>query len=149
MKQKGIYHYFVEGGNYQIMIAESSQDVRLKGTVSLSKYYFDDDGYTNEVLATSNNFDKIVKKFAKTDAKKRYMANGKGAPFGLKLFLAILLAIYANAVVAIFILGGINRNVESVFILALLAVDVLINILLLLVFTFSFVSSFSHIIFTF
>lgn len=124
--------YCVEGGNYQIILAESSNEVRIKGTVTLARYVYNEEVFVNTVEETSNDFDSVMKKFAQTESKKEYMAKGKGAPFGLKLALAISLATYFNIVILVFLIGGIDNDTGLPLMVVLFLLFVAINLFAIL-----------------
>lgn len=120
--------YVVEGGQYQVIIAENAQEVKVKGTLTLARYIYDDDGFTSVVVDSSNDLDTLMQKFAKTESKKEYLANGKGVPFGLKITLSILLAVYFNAIIAILLFGSLNISANPILLGVLVLLFILVNL---------------------
>ena len=120
--------YVIEGGEYQLVLKENAVEEKLKGTVSLARFIYDEDSFTNSVEENSNDFDSIMERFVQTEAKKEHIAKGKGAPFGLKLALAILVAVYFNAVLAILLLGSLGNSFKIGLAVILLLLFVLNNL---------------------
>ena len=90
--------YEIEGGDYEIIIAENYDSDKLSGTVTLRRHVYKD-VFTNEVVETSDGADI---EFTGDKEKNQYVKARKKLSFGVKLFIALMLGLYYNGLIAAF-----------------------------------------------
>lgn len=90
--------YVIEGGDYKISVAEDYDGDKLSGTLTLAGYVYKTT-YENEVVESTGIGEVIF-----TDDKQRneILKARKKLSFGVKLFLALMLGVYYNAVICVF-----------------------------------------------
>lgn len=98
--------FVVQGGAYEIYLGEHAENMKLQGEVMLAPYVFDDERITNEVLDRPSD-GRAIDKFGDTADKRAFYARKRGTSLGLRLTLALLLAVYADAVAAFLIIKGV------------------------------------------
>lgn len=116
--------YFVEGGLYTVSVGESADTDTLSGMLLL-KNYERKATFASEVVETSD--DGRALDFTERDLPNDVKETRKRLPFGLKLGLAIMLAVYVDAVLALFAFGNVIADKNFVFYLVLAAVAVIVN----------------------
>lgn len=94
-EKSGLYR--IEGGEYTVSVGENFDDIRLAGTVTLSEFVFKD-GFENEIVETVSGGTDI--KFDVNQEPPEVRKAKKKLPFGLKLFVALLLFAYYEGVMA-------------------------------------------------
>ena len=94
-EKSGLYR--IEGGEYTVSVGENFDDIRLAGTVTLSEFVFND-GFENEIVETVSGGTDI--KFDVNQEPPEVRKAKKKLPFGLKLFVALLLFAYYEGVMA-------------------------------------------------
>ncbi|MDE5896753.1 MAG: fibronectin type III-like domain-contianing protein, partial [Clostridia bacterium] len=102
--------YRIEGGNYDIFVGDDVNTVRLKGELTLAGHVYRDDVYKNEPLPQTDPVG-----FTDTPLEKRIRREKKKLSFGVKLFLAIVLALYYDAVGAVLMFTNVVADKETVF----------------------------------
>lgn len=96
-KDTGLYR--IEGGEYTVIIGENYFADKLSGTIKLSEYVFKD-FYKGEVVESVKNGDGTTVKFDVNQEPPEVRKAKKQLSFGLKLFVAILLALYYEGAMA-------------------------------------------------
>ena len=86
-------NYRVEGGDYRIYLADDVAMVRLQGELKLAKHVYRDEVYRQETVRT----DGLVG-FTDSPAEIKIRREKKKLSFGVKLFLALVLTLYYDAV---------------------------------------------------
>ena len=116
--------YRTEGGEYKLFISECATADKLTGTVKIAA----DDGsrFTNTISETTADGKKVA--FTETKGLKEK----QGMSFGMKLFLAISLFVYYNAVMAILLFADfVPVSRTTVFYAAIGAATGVIDILII------------------
>lgn len=90
--------YVIEGGEYEIAISEDYATDKLVGTITLADYAYRDE-YKNELVETSDGTDLA---FPSEKKKRAALKSRNNLSFGVKLFLAIVIGLYYNALIAVF-----------------------------------------------
>ncbi|MDE6505596.1 MAG: glycoside hydrolase family 3 C-terminal domain-containing protein [Clostridia bacterium] len=88
--------YRIEGGDYSVYAGENIDDERLTGVITLSPYVFKDAPATQTECANGET------EFSPLQEPEEVSKAKKQLSFGLKLALALILAIYYNAMLAVF-----------------------------------------------
>ena len=111
--------YVIEGGDYEIFISENYDTDRLTGTVKLGGYVYKDI-FENEVLETSEGGDI---EFSGDKEKKAAIKSKTKLSFGVKLFIALMLGVYYNALIGVFAFTPIivNKTMLVYIVLGVLA----------------------------
>lgn len=94
-EKSGLYR--IEGGEYTVSVGENFDDIRLAGTVTLSEFVFKD-GFKNEIVETVTDGSNV--KFDVNQEPPEVRKAKKKLPFGLKLFVALLLFAYYEGIMA-------------------------------------------------
>ncbi len=101
--------YRVEGGNYAIYAGENSADERLGGTITLSSHVFRDNP------APQTESEKGDTEFSPLQEPEEVSKAKKQLSFGLKLALALILALYYNGMLAVFAFTNIVPYKDVLF----------------------------------
>ncbi|MDE6667121.1 MAG: glycoside hydrolase family 3 C-terminal domain-containing protein [Clostridia bacterium] len=91
--------YRIEGGEYTVKISENYFDDRLVGSIKLSEYVFKEH-YKGELVESVSSSDGTKVKFDVNQEPPEVRKAKKQLPFGLKLFVAILITLYYEGVMA-------------------------------------------------
>lgn len=91
--------YRIEGGEYRVFVSENYFNDKLTGTVTLTEFVFKD-SFSNEVAQTASGEDVGKIKFDETQEPPEVKKAKKQLSFGVKLFVALLLFVYYNGVLA-------------------------------------------------
>lgn len=94
--------YCIDGGEYEIFVCENYLVEKLQGTIALSDYA-EPDKAKSEVVKQYAQYEEVAFSPNKKDGGE--FKEKKGISFGIKLFLAIVLALYSYGVLAVFALG--------------------------------------------
>ncbi len=111
-EEKGLYR--IEGGEYSLTVSENYYDDKLTGTVTLSEFVFKDD-YKGEVIEAVQNSDGKTIKFDPTQEPPEVRKAKKQLSFGLKLFVAILLSVYYEGIMAALAFTDIVAEKDLIF----------------------------------
>lgn len=106
--------YRIEGGEYTVKISENCFDDKLVGTVTLSEYVFKDN-YKGEIVESVKNGDGTTVKFDVNQEPPEVRKAKKQLPFGLKLFIAIMVALYYEGIMAAFAFTDIVSDKDLIF----------------------------------
>lgn len=120
--------YAIEGGDYEIYISDNYDSDRLSGTVTLRGYVYKDT-FENELVESSNGTD--IQFTGDRERAARERASRK-LSFGVKLFIAIMLGVYYNALVAVFAFTPIISDKTALFYIVLGAVAGIFDIILVI-----------------
>ncbi len=96
-EETGLYR--TEGGEYTVTVAENYFDDKLTGTVTVSEYVFKQ-RFSGEVIESVKNGDGASVKFDVNQEPPEVRKAKKQLSFGLKLFVAILLFLYYEGIMA-------------------------------------------------
>ena len=107
--------FFIKGGEYQLELAESAVETKLKGVVKLAKYYFDDAGFENIVVDTSNDFEHAFSEFVDSADRRGFHKDRRGLPYGLKMLLTIIMMAYFLIISGLFLLTDIADADKPIF----------------------------------
>lgn len=118
--------YFVEGGEYTVSIFDGPDDIRLSGTVTLERTT-EARVFGNEVIASSERGDEV-------EFTIDSLSEGRGGKMRslsptLKIFLAVILAVYVDAVLCVFLFSSIIVNKTWVLYASLIGIAVVANAL--------------------
>ncbi|MCH5149009.1 MAG: glycoside hydrolase family 3 C-terminal domain-containing protein [Clostridiales bacterium] len=120
--------YVIEGGDYEIYISDNYDSDKLSGTVTLRGYVYKDT-FENELVETSHGTD--IKFTGDRERAEREKASKK-LSFGVKLFIAIMLGVYYNALIAVFAFTPIIADKTPLLYIVLGAVAGIFDIILLI-----------------
>lgn len=124
--------YAIEGGDYEIIIAENYDSDKLSGTVTLAGHIYKDI-FENELVESSSGADIA---FTGDKEKNEYIKARKKLSFGVKLFLALMLGVYYNVLIGVFAFTPIiDKNLFVYIILGVLAVifDIILIIYIIVI----------------
>lgn len=124
--QKG---YHIEGGLYTVTIGDTAEEEKLSG-ILLLKDYEDKHKFDNTVVQSSD--DGRVVEFSESNLPASVKSARKRLPFALKLVLAIMLAVYADAVLILFAVGNIVADKDVVFYAVIGVVALVVNALVII-----------------
>ncbi|MBD5584032.1 MAG: hypothetical protein HDQ88_03045 [Clostridia bacterium] len=124
-ESKGLYG--IEGGEYRIFISENYSDDKLTGSVTLSHYEFKD-VFENQVTESVAKDGGEVK-FDETQEPPEARKAKKQLSFGLKLFVAILVAIYYNGVLAVLAFTDVVSVKDTLFYIIIGVIALILNAL--------------------
>ena len=116
--------YKVEGGLYTISIGETADEDKLSG-VLLLKDYEEKHSFKSSVVETSD--DGRALDFTERNLPSDVKETRKKLPFGLKVALAVMLAVYVDAVLALFAFSKVIANKDFVFYLIIIAAALIVN----------------------
>ncbi len=114
--QSGLYR--IEGGEYTVKISENYFDDRLVGSITLASYVFKDE-YKGEIVQSVQNSDGTAVKFDVNQEPPEVRKAKKQLSFGVKLFVAILIAIYYEGVMAVLAFTDIVWDKDLIFYLVI------------------------------
>lgn len=98
--------YRNEGGEYTVRIYDGSPNGVLDGELTLAPYVYDDEKERSARKSEYADGERAVKEFASPNEKAFYTRRKFGG-FGLKLALALMLAVYCDAATILLIVGGL------------------------------------------
>lgn len=104
--------YSVEGGEYIITVGDNAFDERLTGSITLSEYIFKDD-HSEEVVEKIEKGDASHVRFG--DEPQDVKKAKRDISFGVKLFVAILLCVYCEGVLATLAFTQVVSEKDIVF----------------------------------
>ncbi len=103
----------VEGGTYHIYLADNADDVRLTGTLNLEGYTYDKtEVYGNE---SPERLDGVPVGFTVTGEEQAIRNAKKEFSFGFRLFLALTLMLYYDAMGGVLLLTNLIGNKNLIF----------------------------------
>ncbi|MCM1437710.1 MAG: glycoside hydrolase family 3 C-terminal domain-containing protein [Roseburia sp.] len=116
--------YYVEGGLYTVSVGETDGTDKLSGIMMLKDY---DEKYTfkNAVVETSSDVKAVD--FSEPNLPPDVKAARKKLPFALRITLAIVLALYVDAIIIFFAVGNAISNKDLVFYIIIAAVALVVN----------------------
>lgn len=103
----------VEGGEYVLTVGENFFDERLTGKITLSEYVFKE-GFSGEVVEKIAKGDASAVRFA-SDGPTEVKKAKREISFGVKLFVAILLTVYCEGVLATLMFTDIVSGKNTLF----------------------------------
>lgn len=116
--------YFVEGGQYFVSVFDGPDDLRLSGTVTLDRTT-EARSFGNEVVASSEKGDEV--EFTIDSLSQGWGDKRRALPFTLKIFLAVILAVYVDVVLCVFLFSNIIANKTWVLYAALIGIAAVVN----------------------
>ncbi|MCM1545792.1 MAG: glycoside hydrolase family 3 C-terminal domain-containing protein [Clostridiales bacterium] len=116
--------YFVEGGLYTVSIGDSETTDKLSGILML-KEYDEKRKFRNAVVETSTDGTPVD--FTESDLPADVKAARKKLPVALRIAIAIVLALYVDAVLVFFVLGNAVANKDIIFYAVIGAVALVVN----------------------
>ena len=119
--------YEIEGGYYEIIISENYDSDELTGTITLGGHVYKET-FENEVIETSDGADI---EFTRNVDKNAYAKARKKLSFSVKLFLALVLGLYYNGVIAVFAFTPVIVNKGPVLYGVLGAIAAVLNAILI------------------
>ncbi|MDE6373208.1 MAG: glycoside hydrolase family 3 C-terminal domain-containing protein, partial [Clostridia bacterium] len=120
--------YFVEGGLYTLTVGETPTDEKLSG-ILLLKDYEERSAFKNEVEVSADDGRPVD--FSESGLPASVKAARKKLPFGLKLALALMVALYVDAVLLLFALGNIVAQKDLVFYVVIGVIALVVNTLVI------------------
>lgn len=121
-------YYEIVGGDYEIIISENYDSNKLSGGVTLRGYVYKD-LFENKVIETSNGSDILFT--GDREKKERERAQNK-LSFGVKLFIALMLGVYYNALIAVFAFTPLISDKTLLLYIILGAIAGIFDIILLI-----------------
>lgn len=118
--------YFVEGGLYTVSVGENETTDTLSGILMLKKYD-ENRSFKNAVVETSTDGKPVD--FTERNLPSDVKAARKKLPVALRIALAVILALYVDAVLVFFALGDAISNKDIIFYAIIAAVAVVVNVL--------------------
>ena len=116
--------YFVEGGLYTVSVGDSETTDKLSGILML-KEYDEKRTFKNAVVETSTDGKPVD--FTESNLPPDVKAARKKLPVALHIALAIVLALYVDAVLVFFVVGNAVSNKDVVFYAVIGAVALVVN----------------------
>lgn len=116
--------YFVEGGLYTVSVGDSETTDKLSGILML-KEYDEKRKFKNAVVETST--DGRAVDFSESGLPSDVKAARKKLPVALRISLAVMLALYVDAILAFFVLGDAITTKGTVFYAVIVAVALVVN----------------------
>lgn len=117
----------VEGGTYRILLGDNSDDIRLTGTLNLEGYTYDKtEVYGNEPV---ENRDGVPFGFTVSGEEQAIRNAKKEFSFGFRLFLALTLMIYFDAVGALLAFTNFVSDKNLIFYIVLGVVLLILNVI--------------------
>ena len=120
--------YFVEGGLYTIYIGEKIEDDDFSGILLLKKSQEKKD-FESRVVDSYDDGSAV--EFSESNLPSDVKNARKKLPFALKITLALILAIYIDAVLALFIFGDVIGSKDTLFYAICGAVAAIANALII------------------
>ncbi len=118
--------YFVEGGLYTVSIGDSETTDKLSGILML-KEYDEKHKFKNAVVETSTDGKTVD--FTESDLPSDVKAARRKLPVTLRIALAIVLALYVDAVLVFFAVGNAISNKDVIFYAIIAVVALVVNVL--------------------
>lgn len=116
--------YFVEGGLYTVSIGESDTTDKLSGILML-KEYDEKRKFKNAVVETSTDGKTVD--FTESNLPADVKAARRKLPVALRMALAVMLALYVDAVLLFFALGDAIAKKDMLFYGIIIGVAVIVN----------------------
>ena len=120
--------YYVESGMYTVTIGENDKEELLSGALLL-KDYSEKNSFKSRVVETSTDGHPV--NFSETNLPPEVASARKKLPFALKMTLALLLAVYVDAILILFGVGNIISQKGIVFYIIIGVVGVAVNALVI------------------
>lgn len=116
--------YFVEGGLYTVSVGDSEESDKLSGIMMLKDY---DEKYKfeNTVAETSSDLSKID--FSESNLPPDVKAARRQLPFALKITLAVIFALYVDAILIFFAVGNAISRKDLLFYVIIAVVALVVN----------------------
>lgn len=92
--------YFIEGGLYNVSVGDNANDEKASGILLLKEFIENKRDFDSKVLQTGDNGKTVD--FSESGLPEDIKAAKKKLPFSLKLTLAIIFAVYVDAVLCVF-----------------------------------------------
>lgn len=106
--------YRIDGGEYTVRISENYFDEKLVGTIKLSEYVFKE-RYKGEITESVRGGDAPAIKFDVNQEPPEVRKAKKQLSFGVKLFVAILITLYYEGIMAVLAFTDAVRDKDLVF----------------------------------
>ncbi|MDE6690702.1 MAG: glycoside hydrolase family 3 C-terminal domain-containing protein, partial [Clostridia bacterium] len=116
--------YFIEGGLYTVSVGDSETTDKLSGILML-KEYDEKRKFRNSVVETAT--DGRAVDFSESGLPSDVKAARKKLPVTLRIALAVILALYVDAILAFFVLGDAIRSKDIIFYAVIAAVALVVN----------------------
>lgn len=116
--------YYVEGGLYTVSVGETDGTDVLSGKMML-KDYDEKHKFKNAVVETSSDAGAV--EFTETNLPPDVKAARKKLPFALRIVLAIVLALYVDAIIIFFAVGNAISNKDIIFYVVIAVVALVVN----------------------
>lgn len=116
--------YFIEGGLYTVSVGDSETTDKLSGILML-KEYDEKRKFKNAVVETST--DGRAVDFSESGLPSDVKAARKKLPVALRVALAVILALYVDALLAFFVLGDAISRKDIIFYAVIAAVALVVN----------------------
>lgn len=116
--------YYVEGGLYTVSVGETDGTDNLSGIMML-KDYDEKHTFKNAVVETSSDAGAV--EFTETNLPPDVKAARKKLPFALRIVLAVVLALYVDAIIVFFAVGNAISNKDIVFYIIIAVVALVVN----------------------
>ncbi len=116
--------YFVEGGLYTVSVGDSETTDKLSGILML-KQYDEKNKFRSSVVETST--DGRAVDFSESGLPSDVKAERKKLPVALRVTLAVVLALYVDAILAFFLFGNAISNKGAFFYVLMVAVALIVN----------------------
>ena len=118
--------YFVEGGLYTVSVGDSETTDKLSGILML-KEYDERHKFKNAVVETST--DGRAVDFSESNLPPEVKAARRKLPVALRIALAVVLALYVDAVLVFFAVGNIGITKDIIFYAVIGVVALVVNAL--------------------
>lgn len=106
--------YRIEAGDYKIYLADDAVSVKLNGELTLDGHVYQTDVFEGEKIEEDAPVG-----FTETEDERKIRKAKKKLSFGLKLFLALVLALYYDAVGALLLFGNVVGSKDLIFYIVL------------------------------
>lgn len=116
--------YFVEGGLYTVSVGDTEATDKLSGILML-KAYDEKRKFKNAVVETST--DGRTVDFSESGLPSAVKAARRKLPVTLRIALAVVLALYVDAILAFFVIGDAITKKDIIFYAVIAAVALVVN----------------------
>lgn len=120
--------YYIESGMYTVTVGESIKDDTLSGVLML-KDYEDKRNFKNQVVQTATDAKTVA--FSEDNLPPDVVSARKKLPFALKLSLALILALYVDAILILFGVGNIIATKDLIFYVIIGVIGAVVNVLVI------------------
>lgn len=117
--------YYVEGGLYTVSVGDSDGVDKLSGALVL-KDYDEKHSFKSAVVQTSDSGKPV--EFTESNLPPDVKAARRKLPFVLRIVLAVMFALYADAILVFFVLGDAISQKDMIFYIIIGVVALAVNI---------------------